>query len=89
MEPLLQVLIPTQVQPGAEEDDHEVEYAKGEEDAVVHPLIVVEDVEPRYEFVTVRVLAELAETVCAVLNVATGLRDERLSVRVASLTWRG
>ena len=83
------LLHPPEVKPGAEEDDGEVEDAKGPKDAVVQPFVAVVDVEPGRVFVAVGVLAELAEAVAAVLDVAAGLGDESGRVGLACLTrWR-
>ena len=72
-------------QPREEEDSHEIEHAKGPNDAVVEPLVTVEDVEASQELVTVGVLAEFAQPIATILHVSAGLGDESLSVRLASL----
>ena len=85
----LDILHPPEVEPGAEEHHGEVERTKGPENAKVQPLVRVIDVEPGRELVPGGVLAELAETVAAVLHVAAGLGDESGGVGLARLTGWG
>ena len=78
-----------QVKPRANKHHQEIEAAESPKDAVIQPLVPIEDVEPGRVFVAGGVLAELAETVAAVLHVAAGLGDEGSGVGLACLTRRG
>lgn len=69
-------LDPTQIQPRAKINHHEIEHDKSRENAVIEPFLAIKNVEAGCEFVPVGILAELAEAVGAVLDVAAGLGDE-------------
>ncbi len=83
----LDLLQTSKVEPGAKEHHEEVEDTVCPEYSIVQPFIFVEDVEPSRIFVTIGVLAEFTETIAAILNVATGLRDERGGIGLACLAW--
>ena len=77
------------VKPRADKHHQEVEAAVSPKDAVIQPLVPIEDVKSSRVFVACGVLAEFAQTVAAVLHVAARLGDEGGGVGLACLTWRG
>lgn len=77
------------VKPRANKHHQEVEAAVSPKDAIIQPLVPIEDVEPGRVFVAGGVLAEFAQTVAAVLHVAARLGDEGGGVGLACLTGRG
>ena len=70
---ILNRLQPSQIKPGAEKHDREIEYTEGQEHVKIHPLIIIVDAEALGEFITVGILTELAQAVGAILDVAAEL----------------
>lgn len=65
-------LLPSpKIKPTAQKHHHEIEDAIGPKHTVVFPFVGIVDIETGSKFITVRILAELANTVATGLNVAT------------------
>jgi hypothetical protein len=83
--------LPTpQEKPGTRKHDHKIKNTKRPKDPIIHPPIAIVNIEPPCEFITSRVLAEFAQAITAVLDVAACCGDEGLGVGLACLArrWR-
>lgn len=78
----------SKIQPTAQKHHSKVETTEGPKDPKIQPFVIIIHIKPLREFITVGILAELAESISTILHISTGLSNEGLSVGGAGLVGR-
>ena len=86
----LNTLSPTKIKPRAKENHHEIEHTERPEYPIIQPSIAVINIKSRRKLIPIRILAELAQAIAAVLDVAADLLGEGCGVGFAGQArWGG
>lgn len=79
---------PPKIKPTRHKNHPEIKRTISSKNAIIQPLTLIAQIKPPQKFIPVRILAELAQAVAAVLHIAACPRDEGCRVGLAALAGR-